>query len=115
MSSAQALVRRHVDSFNAGDAETLLSDFTSDASWVTGDYTVPGGELREFFRSAMASITPRLDLVRVVDGGSVVVAELTESWTHDGEAKRAALVAVFDLVEGRIARAKIYREGSADA
>lgn len=115
MSSAEALVRHHVDSFNAGDAEALLTDFTADASWVTGDYSVPGEELREFFQTAMASLTPQLDLVRVVDGGSVVVAEMTEAWTHDGETKQAALVAVFDLVEGRISRAKIYREGSADA
>lgn len=49
-------------------------------------------------------------------------AEMTERWTHEGTAKTAALVAVFDIQAGvfvsdagTIRSAKIYREGSADA
>ena len=115
MTSSDQLVARHIDAFNSADAARLLADFTDDAEWVTGDYTVPSGELAAFFEGAMQSLTPRLALVRVIDGSDVVVAEMTESWTHEAEAKTAALVAVFDLVGGKISRAKIYREGSADA
>ncbi len=115
MSSNTDLVRRHVAAFNAADAEALLADFAPEATWVTGDHTVPSGGLREFFTTAMASITPHLELVRVIDGGNAVAAELTERWHHEGEDRSAALVAVFDVTAGRIARAKIYREGSAEA
>ncbi|MPV51220.1 nuclear transport factor 2 family protein [Pseudactinotalea sp. HY158] len=115
MTSTADLVRRHLDAFNAGDAAALLADFAPGATWVTGDYTVPGGELREFFETAMASITPRLELVRVIDGGAVVAVEMIERWNHDGADRSAALLAVFDLAGGLISRAKIYREGSADA
>lgn len=63
----------------------------------------------------MESITPRLSLQRIIDGGEVVAVEMNEEWTYEGVPKTARLVAVFDLAAGKIARAKIYREGSADA
>lgn len=115
MTFSDELLHRHIEAFNDGDPDLLLADFTPTATWVTGDYTVPSGDLRPFFEEAMRSIRPRLTLTRTIDGGETVVAEMTETWAHDGEAKRAALVAVFDLDEGRIDKAKIYREGSADA
>ncbi|MGC0252304.1 nuclear transport factor 2 family protein [Pseudactinotalea sp. Z1748] len=114
MAFAEELLHRHIDAFNAADPDRLLADFTPSATWITGDYTVPGGELRSFFEGAMRSIRPRLALTRTIDGGNTVVAEMTETWTHGGESKSATLVAVFDLVGGKIDRAKIYREGSAD-
>lgn len=109
------LVQRHLDSFNAGDADGLLADFAPDATWVTGDYAVPAGELRSFFEGAMRSIRPRLSLVRTIADGEAVAVEMTETWTHDDVTRRASLIAVFDLAAGRIKKAKIYREGSADA
>jgi hypothetical protein len=45
----------------------------------------------------------------------VIVVEMTETWNRDGQTRSAALIAVLDLADGRIAKAKIYREGSADA
>ena len=115
MSSAEEIMAEHVAAFNAGDAERVLAGFTEDATWVTADYTVPAGEMRAFFEGAMRSLTPQLTVTRVIDGGNAVAAELTEKWTYGGTAKTAALVAVFDLSGERIHRAKIYREGSADA
>ncbi|QOR71855.1 nuclear transport factor 2 family protein [Ruania alkalisoli] len=114
MSSAD-LIRRHLNAFNSGDVDALMADLHPDATWVTGDHEVPPGTLREFFATAMAGLTPHLELHRIIDGAGVVAAELTETWTHDGQHRQAALVAIFDLRDGRIARAKIYREGSADA
>lgn len=115
MSQTHDLVNRHIDAFNNHDVDALLADFAPSADWVTGDYTVPEGQLREFFTSAMQSITPRLVLRRFIDGGDAVAIEMTESWTNEDTAKSAALVAVFDLSDGKITRAKVYREGSSDA
>ncbi|MCS4592402.1 nuclear transport factor 2 family protein [Brevibacterium sediminis] len=115
MPHACDLVDRHIAAFNAGDVEELLADFAESATWVTGDYTVPEGGLREFFTGAMQSLRPRLRLRRIIDGGSSIAVEMREDWSHQSEAKSAGLVAIFDLADGQIARATIYREGSADA
>ena len=115
MCRTEELVMRHIDAFNAHDVDALLADFAPDAQWTTGDYTVPAGELREFFATAMESITPQLTFRRLIDGDHVSAVELTETWTHGGRDRTASLVAIFDLLDGRITRSKIYREGSADA
>lgn len=114
MSQTPKLVQRHIDAFNDHDVDALLADFAPSAAWVTGDYTVPEGQLREFFTSAPESLTPELTLRRAIDGGNVVAIEMTEEWTHDDDPKSADLVAVFDLDTGKITRARIYREGTAD-
>lgn len=108
------LVQRHINAFNDRDVDALLADFAPSTVWITGDYTVPGGQLRDFFTSAMESLTPQLTLRRAINGGNVVAIEMTEQWTHDATAKSADLIAVFDLDDGKISRARIYREGTAD-
>lgn len=115
MSRARELVERHIEAFNNQDVEALLADFDPLANWVTGDYTVPEGQLREFFTSAMQTLTPRLILRRMIEGESAVAIEMTEDWTYKGDSRSSALIAVFDLRDEKITRAKIYREGSADA
>lgn len=109
-----ALVARHVAAFNAADVDALLADFTADATWVTGTYTVPPGQLRQFFRDAMQQLIPRLTVHRSIDGGDAVAVEMTESWKVGDRPDSTALVAVFSVRAGKIAAAKIYREGSAD-
>lgn len=115
MSHTQDLVNRHIEAFNNQDVDALLADFDPSADWVTGDYTVPNGQLREFFTSAMKALTPQLNLRRIIEGENAVAIEMTENWTHEGTSKSTALIAVFDLVDDKITRAKIYREGSAYA
>lgn len=114
MTQTPDLVKRHIEAFNDQDVDALLADFAPSADWTTGDYTVPKGQLREFFTSAMESLTPKLTLRRVIDGGDAVAIEMTEVWTHDANASSADLIAVFDLEAGKITRARIYREGNAD-
>lgn len=114
-SETEDLLSRHIAAFNSRDVDGLLADFAPGMEWVTGDYTVPAGRLREFFTEAMGSITPRLSLRRIIDGGDVAAVEMNETWTLDGIEKSAEIVAVFDVSDGQIARAKIYREGTADA
>lgn len=114
MSQTPKFVQRHINAFNDHDVDALLADFAPSAEWITGDYTVSKGQLREFFTSAMETLTPQLTLRRAIDGGSVVAIEMTEAWNHDATAKSADLIAVFDLDAGKITRARIYREGTAD-
>lgn len=62
MSPAHDLVNRHVAAFNARDVDALLDDFAPSADWVTGDYTVPGGNCensspRRWSRSRHASVS----------------------------------------------------------
>lgn len=115
MTHSRDLVKRHIAAFNAQDVNALLADFAPGAEWVTGDYAVPPGELRAFFTRAMESITPKLTLIRTIADETTVAAEMSEEWTHNRVEKSASLITVFDLVDGKIARAKVYREGSADA
>lgn len=101
MSQTPNLVQQHINAFNNRDVDALLTDFAPSAEWITGDYTVPKGQLREFFTSAMESLTPQLTLRRAIDGGNAVAIEMTEAWTHDSTAKSAELIAVFDLDAGK--------------
>jgi len=114
MSPAQ-LLEAHIAAFNDRDIDALLDGFTDDAEWVTGHYRCAGrAELAELFTGAFAAIAPRLEVVRVVGGDELVAAELVERMTVDGQILEAPIAGFYTLHDGRIARAKIYREGSAD-
>ncbi|WP_265444665.1 nuclear transport factor 2 family protein [Flexivirga meconopsidis] len=114
---ASAALDAHVTAFNARDLPGLLAGFTEDAVWVTGRYTCSGqAELRELFSGTFAAIAPQLRVLRVVggDAASVVAAELVETMTVEGTVVQAPIAGFYTLRDGRIAAAKIYREGSAD-
>lgn len=114
MSPAQIL-ETHVTAFNDRDIHALLDGFTDDAEWVTGQYRCLGrAELAELFTGAFATIAPRLEVVRVIGGDEAVAAELVERMAVDGQIFEAPIAGFYTLHGGRIARAKIYREGSAD-
>lgn len=53
MTQIHDLVNRHIEAFNAQDVDSLAADFAPSDDWVTGDYAVPSGQLREFFTAAM--------------------------------------------------------------
>ncbi|QRP44576.1 nuclear transport factor 2 family protein [Amycolatopsis sp. FDAARGOS 1241] len=109
------LLRRHVAAFNDRDVEALLAGFTDDAGWITGTTVARGrAGLRELFESAVTRLLPTLTIDTVVADGDVVAAELTERLTHEGEDRTFAIAAFYRLRDGRIASAKIYREGSAE-
>lgn len=110
-----AALRAHVAAFNARDLDALLAGFAPDAHWVTGGYAVRGRvELRAFFAAALAGLLPTLEIRALVADGSAVAAELIERFTHDGTEKVAAIAGFYRFRDGLIARATIYREGSAD-
>jgi len=109
------VLHAHMTAFNDRDVAGLLDGFTEDAEWMTGKYTCRGhAELGELFEGAFAAIAPRLEVRRVIPGDGVVAAELVEHMIVDGHRMSAAIAGFYLVRDGRIARAKIYREGSAD-
>lgn len=90
----------------------MLGALADDAVWVTGRTTVRGrADLTDFFASAFAGLDAILAVRTLVTDGRIAAAELTE--TFDGT-RAVPIAGFYELAGGRIARARIYREGSAD-
>lgn len=112
---AVAVVRGHVDAFNAGDLDALMAGFTDDAVWVTGTTAVRGrAELTELFAGAIAGLRPRLAVHDALADGDRVACQMTETLVAGGEERSYPIAGFYRLRDGRIAAAKIYREGSAE-
>jgi hypothetical protein len=83
--------------------------------WITGQDTATGqAALGELFDDWLWSLEPHLELLAIVVEGNRVAAQLHESMTVDGERRDFDIAVFFDVTDGVIARAKVYREGSAD-
>ncbi|MDX3073779.1 nuclear transport factor 2 family protein [Streptomyces sp. NPDC088354] len=112
---AAAAVREHLRAFNARDLEALLAGFTDDVVWITGGTTVRGrAALTGFFDEAMRGLLPTLELRDVIAEGARAACQMTETLTYGGEVRSYPIAAFYELRDGRIASAKVYREGSAD-
>lgn len=111
---AAAVLRTHVDAFNARNLAALMAGFTEDALWVTGTSVAPGhGELAELFGGAMEELLPTLAIRDLVVEGDRAACQMTETLTVAGEERTYFIAGFYQLRGGRIASAKIYREGSA--
>ncbi|MBS2961960.1 nuclear transport factor 2 family protein [Actinocrinis puniceicyclus] len=109
------VIGRHIAAFNAGDVEALISGFTEDAVWVTGTTIVRGrAELTELFAAAIAGLRPTLVVVQVITANDRVACELTETLTASDGPHSFRIAGFYRLRDGRIASARIYREGSAE-
>ena len=109
---ADEIIRSHVRAFNARDLEGLLRTLADDAVWTTGRTTVHSrADLAAFFQGAMTGLDATLSIRTLVTAGSTAAAELTETF---GSAGAVALAGFYDLADGTMTRARIYREGSAD-
>jgi uncharacterized protein (TIGR02246 family) len=111
---ADAAIREQVRAFNTRDLEALLAGFTDDAVWITGTTVVRGrAELAELFADAMAGLLPTLTVQTLLVQGDRAAAQMTETLTAHGEEQTFSIAAFYTLRGGRIASAKVYREGSA--
>jgi predicted kinase/limonene-1,2-epoxide hydrolase len=111
----ESVVRAHVAAFDEGRLADLLAGFTDDAAWRTGRSDATGAaELRELFAGAIAGLAPRLRIRSLVADGHRVAAELTETMTVDGREVTAPITGWYEVRDGRIAAAHVYREGSAE-
>lgn len=90
-------------------------DFADDARWVTGQSTIVGSDgLREFFSDAMTGLLPELEIRTMICISDRVACELVERLTRAGVERVFAIAGFYQIDEGRISAAKIYREGSAE-
>jgi hypothetical protein len=113
--TAEAVLREHVRAFNERDVGALMAGFTDDAVWVTGTTVVSGRtDLTEFFAAAMAGLAPTLAVRNLVAVADRAACELVETLTSAGEPRTFHIAGFYRLRDGRIAAAKIYREGSAE-
>jgi uncharacterized protein len=113
--TAREVVDEHVAAFNAHDTERLLAGLTPDAVWITGADTVTGRDaLAELFDDWLWSTAPHLSFVSVVVEGERAAAQLHEAMTVAGQRREFMIAVFFELADGLIRRAKVYREGTAD-
>ncbi len=109
------LIKEHVEAFNARDVEALMAGFADDAVWITGKTTARGrAELADLFAGAMKGLLPTLAIQNLITGEGQAAAQLVEVFTYEGVERTDHIAGFYVIKEGRIASAKIYREGSAD-
>jgi len=112
---ARAVVTEHLDAFNAHDAARLLTWFAVDAVWITGtDIATGHTELADLFDDWLWSLNPSLTVVSLVAEGNDVAAQLTERLTVDAETRTYSIAVFFTVIDGKIIRGKVYREGNAE-
>jgi hypothetical protein len=108
-------IGNHVRAFNDRDIDALMTGFTDDACRITGSSVARGrAELAELFTSAMAGLLPTLTIQNLLVTSDRAACQLIEKLTFDGEEKVYFIAGFYELRDGRIASAKIYREGSAE-
>jgi hypothetical protein len=109
------LIKGHVKAFNARDLEALMAGFADDAVWITGQTTARGrAELADLFAGAMRGLLPTLAIQNLIAGEGQAAAQLVEVFTFEGAERTDHIAGFYVIKQGRIASAKIYREGSAD-
>src|SRR5918994_1282863 len=104
-------VNAYLDGFRKNDHEQILSCLTDDIEWtVFGAFHLTGKEAYDnAIEGSGFAGPPRLDVVRVVEEGDVVMAELTGSVTRDtGEVMRMFMAEVFVLRSGKIAERRAW-------
>ncbi len=111
----EKLIQAHVQAFNSRDLEALIAGFTDEAVWVTGRTTARGrAELTELFAGAMGGVLPALTIQNLIVGEGQAAAQLLEVFSYEGTEHTDSIAGFYAILDGRIASAKIYREGSAD-
>jgi ketosteroid isomerase-like protein len=111
MSRNKETVERYLDGFRRSDHAQILSCLTDDIEWtVYGAFHLTG---KEAYDAAIEGPgfegPPRLEVVRMVEEGDVVMAELTGSATRDtGQVMRMSMAEVFVMRDGLIAERRAW-------
>jgi uncharacterized protein len=110
-----ALVRDHLEAFNARDLERLMCGLSETVVWNTGtDVVVGRPAVAAFLGDAMSGLLPTLQIRSLVGDRDLVACELEERYRHRGLDHQAAIAAFFRFTGEEISEVKVYREGSAD-
>ncbi|MBN9105768.1 MAG: nuclear transport factor 2 family protein [Propionibacteriaceae bacterium] len=107
----QQTVERYLDGFRTGNREQILSCLTDDITWtVFGAYRVTGKDgYAEHITEPGFSRPPQLTVVRMVEDGDTVMAELTGDVVSDaGDPARLAMAEVFVIRDGLISERRAF-------
>jgi ketosteroid isomerase-like protein len=111
MSRNTDTVETYLDGFRRNDHAQILACLTDDIEWtVFGAFHLTGKQAYdEAIEGPGFTGPPRLDVVRLVEQGDVVMAELTGEATRDtGEVMRMSMAEVFVLRDGKIAERRAW-------
>lgn len=111
MSHNKQTVEKYLDGFRKNDHEQILSCLTEDIEWtVFGAFHLIGKQAYdEAIEGPGFTGAPQLEVVRMVEEGNVVMAELTGRVTRDtGELMRMSMAEVFVLRDGKIAERRAW-------
>ena len=105
-------VNAYLDGFRKNDHEQILSCLTDDIEWtVFGAFHLTGKEAYDKAIDGAPEFIdpPELEVVRMVEEGDVVMAELTGSVARDsGEVMRMSMAEVFVMRNGKIAERRAW-------
>ncbi|WP_198345835.1 nuclear transport factor 2 family protein [Nocardiopsis gilva] len=111
MSTNIQTVETYLDGFRKNDHAQILSCLTDDIEWtVFGAFRLKG---KEAYAAAIEGPgfvgPPQLEVVRMVEQGDVVMAELTGSVRRDtGEVMRMSMAEVFVMRDGKISERRAW-------
>jgi ketosteroid isomerase-like protein len=111
MSDNTATVHAYLDGFRRNDHAQILSCLTDDIEWtVFGAFHLTGKQAYdEAIEGPGFTAPPQLDVVRMVEQGDVVMAELTGTVARDtGEVMRMSMAEVFVMRGGKIAERRAW-------
>jgi ketosteroid isomerase-like protein len=111
MSQNKRTVETYLDGFRKNDHAQILSCLTDDIEWtVFGAFHLTGKQAYDEAIEGPGFVSPpQLEVVRMVEEGVVVLAELTGSVTSDyGEMMRMSMDDVFVMSSGKIAERRAW-------
>ena len=111
LSRNKQVVERYLEGFRRSDHEQILSCLTDDIVWtVFGAFRLQGKEAYDAAIDGPGFVgSPELHVVRMVEEGDTVMAELTGSALHeDGTTLRMAMGEVFVLRDGLICERRAF-------
>lgn len=111
MSDNTDTVERYLEGFRTGNHQQILDCLTDDITWtVFGAFRLSGKQAYDAEIDGVGFTgPPRLDVVRLVEQGDVVMAELTGSATRNsGEEMRMSMAEVFVMRRGKIAERRAW-------
>src|SRR4051812_47822507 len=111
VSQNKKTVETYLDGFRKNDHAQILSCLTDDIEWtVFGAFHLTGKrDYDDAIEGPGFDGPPRLEVVRLVEEGDVVMAELTGAATRDnGDVMRMSMAEVFVMRDGKIAERRAW-------
>lgn len=111
MSHNKKTVETYLDGFRRNDHDLILSCLTDDIEWtVFGGFRITGKEAYDAAIEGPGFVAPpQLRVVRMVEEGDTVMAELEGSVRRDtGEIMRMSMAEVFRMRDGKICERRAW-------